>query len=129
MSSNRWRVYVTNLETFLRIGIYAAEKKPQRVIVNASIEADYAVRPKTIAECISYEHVYTLVAQEWPQRGHVELLETYIAELLEYIFRLDDRIVYVKVSLCKPDVFAEAQAVGVEAQWTRGDFERLKSKD
>lgn len=126
MSSDQcWRVYVKDLETLIRIGIYAAEKKPQRVIVNASIEASYSARPASISECISYEHIYNLVAREWPQREHVELLETYIVELLEYIFRLDSRIVSAKVSICKPDVFAEARSVGVEAQWTRSDYERL----
>ena len=29
---------------------------------------------------------------------------------------------------CKPDIFEEAEAVGVEAEWTREDFERLVLK-
>ena len=130
MSSDtqRWRVFVKNLETFLRIGIYVAEKEPQRVLVNAVIEADYPARPTSIQQCISYEHVYNLVRLEWPERGHTELLETYATELLSFIFSLDKGVVFARVSLSKPDIFPEAEAVGVEAEWTRADFERLRSK-
>jgi|GEM_PF-279146 len=126
MSSDmRWRINIKNMETHIAVGIHAHEQKPQRVVVNAVIEGMYPVKPRSIEECFSYEHVQRLVVGEWPKRPHIFLLETYIAELLQHIFSLDERIVYVKASLCKPDIFAEAEAVGVEAQWTREDFERL----
>ena len=129
MSSNqRWRINVENLEARIKVGIHPHEREPQRVLVNAIIEADYARKPKTIADCYNYEHVHHLVTKEWPKRPHVELLETYVTELLEYIFRSDKRVVWVRVSLSKPDVFTEAKSVGVEAQWSLKDFERYSPR-
>jgi 7,8-dihydroneopterin aldolase/epimerase/oxygenase len=126
MSSNQcWRIHVKNMETVIHIGIHDHEKSPQRIIVNAVIEAQYALKPKTIKECFSYEHIYKLVVEQWPKRPHIHLLESCVVELLEHVFRIDDSVMFAQVSVCKPDIFPEADAVGVEAQWTREDYIRL----
>lgn len=125
-SDQRWRVFVKNLETKIRIGIHPHEREPQRVRVNAVIEADYPVKPQSIKECFDYDHIHRLVIHEWPKREHIALLETGVTELLEYTFKMDPRVVKAKVSLCKLDIFSEAESVGVEAEWTREDFEQLK---
>jgi dihydroneopterin aldolase len=95
--------------------------------VNVIIEGAYSVRPQSLEQCINYEKIYQLVTQEWPRRPHVILLESYITELLEYTFRSDERVTYVKASIAKPDIFPDAESIGVEAEWTRKDFERLKN--
>src|SRR4051812_36397714 len=112
-SEMRWRINIRNLVTWISIGIHPHEHTPQRVIVNAAVEGMYPLRPKSIEECFSYEHVHTLVVHEWPKQKHTSLLETRLVDLLEHIFRIDERVLYAKVSLCKPDIFAEADAVGV----------------
>lgn len=125
MSSNqRWRIFVENLETRVRIGIHEHERDPQRILVSAVIEADYSRRPQSIKECFDYDHLHRVVVEEWPHRSHVMLLETAVTELLESIFAADDRVVKARVSIRKPDIFVQAQAVGVEAEWTRADYER-----
>ena len=127
MSSDmRWRVHVKNLETRIAIGIHDHEKTPQRIIVNAAIDVIYPARPPSIEQCFDYDHVHRLVVGEWPRRVHIPLLESCTVELLEYIFRTDDRVVFAQVSVRKPDIFSEAESMGVEAEWTRADFERLK---
>ena len=108
----------------MSIGIYPHECKPQRVLVNVVVEGKYPVKPQSIAECFNYEHVHNLVIGQWPKRPHIDLLETAVNELLEYIFRSDQRVANVKVCLAKPDIFSEAESVGVETEWTRADFER-----
>ena len=124
-SDMRWRINIRNMATQVKIGIYPHEHAPQRVIINGTIEWCYPARPKSIEECISYEHVHRLAVLEWPQRPHVGLLETYLVELLEYVFTMDHRVEFARFSLCKPEAFKEAEAVGVEAEWTRADFKRL----
>lgn len=121
MSSNqRWRLYVKNLESKIRLGIYSHERElPQRIMINATVEAEYAGRPQAIDECFNYDTIYALVTEEWPKRPHVELLETLVVELLEFIFR-DPRVAFAKVRIDKPDIFTEAESVGVEAEWKRG---------
>jgi dihydroneopterin aldolase len=126
MSSKRkWRINVKNMETRLRVGCTPEEHEPQRIFVNAVVEGEYDAVPQSIDQCINYDIIYARVVKEWPKLPHTVLLETRIRELLEHIFRMDDKVAYAKVSLCKPDVFAEAEAIGVEAEWTRADFERL----
>lgn len=125
MSSKiRWKVHVRGLEATIRIGIHSHEKEPQRVRVDAEVQSDYAIRPTGISECFDYDHIYNIVSKEWPKRNHTALLESYVTELLEHIFRADARVVSAKVRISKPDIFHEAEAVGVEAVWTREDFER-----
>jgi dihydroneopterin aldolase len=129
MSYNqKWRINVKNLETFIPIGIHPHEKKPQRVIINAVIEGNYPLKPRSIDDCFNYEHIHRFVVKEWPLQPHVFLMETSVVTLLNYIFNIDQRVTFAKVSLCKPDILLEAQSVGVEAEWTRADFERCRDE-
>jgi dihydroneopterin aldolase len=126
MSSDmRWRINIRELTAQLMVGIHAHERQPQRILVNITVEGHYPARPQSIKDCICYEKIYRLVTEEWTKRTHTELLESLIVELLEFVFRKDSRVAFAKVSLCKPDAFANAERVGVEAEWTREDFERL----
>lgn len=111
----------------MRVGCDPREHEPQRIFVNVTIEGNYAAKPKHLSECINYDLVYHKIMKEWPSRPHTQLLETRIAELLEYIFRSDERVTRAKVSLSKPDVFPEVESIGLEAEWTREEFEQLKN--
>lgn len=125
MSFNQsWHIHVKGLEVNVPVGIYDHERTPQRIMVEALIEADYSVHPVAIEECLNYEHIYTRV-KSWEMRSHTPLLETYVTELLTYIFTMDTRVTKASVTLAKPDIFPEVQSVGVGATWTRGDFERF----
>lgn len=127
MSSEQcWRINIRNIATKIAVGIHDHEKTPQRVLVNVTVESLYAPKPDSIDECFNYDHVRRLVVEEWPGRQHIPLLETCVTGLLEYIFRTDLRVVYAKASVCKPDIFPEVDSVGVEAEWTRADYERFK---
>ena len=120
-----WRFHVKNLATQMCIGCDPKEREPQRIFVNAVIEGEYSAKPQSLAECINYDIIYRIVTQEWPKLPHTILLETRIRELLEYIFRTDERITFARVSLAKPDIFPEMESIGLEAEWTRADFKRI----
>lgn len=122
---HRWRVYLKDLETTIGVGIHAHELIKQRVIVNVTVEGEYPAKPADINDCFNYEYIYKLVVSEWPNKEHKQLLEHCVVELLENIFRYDSRVDYAKVQACKPDIFESVQAVGVETEWTRKDFERF----
>src|SRR5688500_9231466 len=118
MSSDmRWRIYVKNLETHIRVGIHDHEQTPQRVMVNVSVEGVYPIPSQSIEECFNYDHIHKLVVTDWSNRSHTQLLETLVLEVLHHVFVIDKRVDYVKASLCKPDIFKEAESVGVEAEW------------
>lgn len=123
-----WQVHVTNLETRIAVGIHPHERKKQRIIINATVEGEYPTEPKVIGDCFNYEKIHSLVVDEWPKHGHKLLLENCVVELLTHIFRCDNRVERASVRICKPDISKHAEAVGVEARWTRADFVRLSNK-
>ncbi len=122
---HRWTIHVTNLETRIAVGIHPHEQEKQRVIINATVEGTYSAKPKKIEDCFNYEHVHNLVVDEWSKHGHKLLLENCVTELIEHIFRCDERVERACVRICKPDISPHAEAVGVETSWTRADFDKL----
>ncbi len=124
---HRWRIHVTNLESSICVGIHQHEKEKQRIIVNAFVEGEYPENPQTINDCFSYDYIYDLVVNEWPKHPHKLLLENCVVELLEHIFRIDGRVDLANVRICKPDIFPQAESVGVETQWTRADYKKFSS--
>jgi dihydroneopterin aldolase len=118
----RWRVFVKNMETTVKIGIHDHEQKPQRILVNVEVQGVYKAPPEVISDCFNYDHVHQLAVKEWPQRAHVQLLETLAIEMLKHVFTVDNRVDTARVSIAKPDIFKEAEVVGVEASWTMDDF-------
>jgi len=124
-SDHPWRITIRNLEIKMRIGLHPHEKEPQRVIINVDVEVLCPLHPESIDECFNYDALYHLLAVEWPKRPHQMLLETCVADLLSFIFKLDARVNSARVSIAKTDIFADMESVGVEAMWSRADFERL----
>lgn len=124
-SKHPWRVHISNMDTIIRVGIHPHEQTPQRVRISAVVEGEYPARPTGISDCFDYDHVHKLVVDTWPTQQHTDLLEMLAVELLEYIFQTDSRVQRARVTVCKPDIFAQAESVGVEAEWTRADFERF----
>ena len=126
MSSKQlWKIHVRNLDTRIGVGIHAHEQTPQRIRVNALIAAEYAAQPQSISECLSYEVIHDYVTREWPKRPHTDLLETLVNDLLLFIFNAHPGVQRAQVTVGKPDIFEQAQCVGVEAEWTREDFKRI----
>jgi FolB domain-containing protein len=120
-----WKVHVKNLKSHIGVGIHDHEKNKQRILVNVVVEGHYPELPKHINDCFDYDHIHELVVNEWPKKAHKPLLENCVIELLEYIFRSDERVERASVRVCKPDIFPNAESVGVECQWTREDFQRI----
>ena len=121
-NTHKWRVHVKNLETIIGVGIYEHELTPQRIIVNVIVEGRYPTKPQDISECFNYENIYQLIANDWRKKPHTPLLEQCVIELLEHIFKCDDRVDFANVCIYKPDIFHNVEAVGVETSWTRTDF-------
>ena len=119
--SSHVRVVLKDVSLQLRIGLHPWEKNgPQRVIVNLEL---FASGSKYIMEdqpILDYDPVYKAL-KTWPEREHALYIETFLKELLELSFG-DERVEACRVSLVKPDIFPEAEAVGVEVYMTRADY-------
>lgn len=124
-----WRVNIKNIEAKIRVGICDHERQaPQNILINAIVDYESSSNPQSINECFNYDSIHQLVVGKWQEKEHIDLLETLVFDLLSYIFSSDEKVKFAKVSISKPDIYKEAEAVGIEAEWTREDFVRYNVK-
>ncbi len=117
-------VIVRDLMTTIPVGIHTHEQgASQRVCLNMDLFGTIALQPKSIADCIDYDHIHRLVVEQWPNRPHTPLLETLLLELIDVCFHNDARITKITASITKPDIFHEASGVGVAFTKTRQRWE------
>lgn len=121
------KVIVKDMIVDVRIGLHPHEQegeRSQRVIVNVELFAvtqGYLENPSR-ENIIDYDYIYDGI-KEWSARAHTLLIETYLKELVDLCFR-DERVNACRVSVTKPDIFEEAERVGVEVFMKREDWEK-----
>lgn len=110
-------VFVSQLEVLTTIGVHDAEKRAaQRVTVSVDLQVRESgpVHTDRLADVLDYAEVVRLV-ERLTRQGHVNLLET-LAERIAEGCLIDPRVRAVRVRLEKPDVIANARAVGIEIE-------------
>jgi dihydroneopterin aldolase len=123
-SRSHVRVVLRDVEVLAAVGLHAWERhpeRPSRLIVNVDMYA-YSDGPADgagAAGIIDYDKVRTAIAA-WSGRAHVDLLETLTEQLVAVCFGIA-AVQACRVSVMKPDIFAEAAAVGVEVFRVRAD--------
>ncbi len=93
----------------------------QTVVVNVTAWGKPKFKAESINDCLDYSKVCALV-HSWTNRKHVDLVETLLQELIEFVFA-DQRIEVVDIEVLKPDVIKHTDHVGVGAYITREEFE------
>ena len=110
------RIFLRNHAVPVRIGAHDFEKsQAQQVVFNVELFVPYALStPQTddLAEVVDYDFVRELIAARIGQ-GHVELQETLCDDLAAQMLA-HPRVQAVRLSSCKPDVYPDCEAVGVE---------------
>ena len=118
------RIFLRNHEVPVQIGAHDFEKsEAQRVIFNVELFVPYALstpQADQLNEVVDYDFVREMIAQRIRQ-GHVELQETLCDDLAAQMLA-HPRVQAVRLSSCKPDVYPDCEAVGVEVfrmkEWT-----------
>jgi len=118
------RIFLRNHEVPVQIGAHDFEKtQAQRVIFNVELFVPYALstpQADQLSEVVDYDFVRELIAARIGQ-GHVELQETLCDDLAAQMLA-HPRVQAVRLSSCKPDVYPDCEAVGVEVfcmkEWT-----------
>ncbi|WP_413207393.1 dihydroneopterin aldolase [Rhodospirillum sp. A1_3_36] len=108
-------LFVNGLELMAHIGVYPQEREaPQRVRVsiNLCVQEDGGDLGDDLGKVVSYETLVT-GTQRIVAEGHVNLVET-LAERIAALALSDPRVVEARVRVEKPDIFPEADSVGVE---------------
>jgi len=120
------RIIIKDMIINVRIGLHDHEKendRSQRIIVNVELFADakgYLDNPSRDT-IIDYDDIYQEI-KKWANNGHTELIETYLKGLLGVCFQ-NERVQSARVSIAKPDIFEEAEHVGVEIEMNRREWE------
>jgi len=110
------KLFLRRHEVMVQIGVHAFEKiAPQRMWIDVDLYVPLArTTPQNdhIAEVVDYDFVREVVARR-VARGHIELQETLCDDLVDELMR-HPGVQAVRLSTCKPDVYPDCDAVGVE---------------
>jgi len=114
-------VLIENLTFEMSIGIYDHEKTAkQRVFV--SIEAktlpNNAYQNDDIAQALSYEDMINSIQELVIEDHHYDLVESFAEDISQALF-LYPQVQSLKITVKKPDIFTQAQSVGIMIARTR----------
>jgi len=117
-------VFLRNMALLASVGVHGFEHEArQRIRINidlavtdegAAALSRAAPGRDDLSRVVDYEQIAT-TTRALVAAGHVQLIET-LAERLAQSFLLDDRVRTVRVRIEKLDIFADAEAVGVEIE-------------
>ncbi|MBS7789172.1 dihydroneopterin aldolase [Roseococcus sp. SDR] len=120
------KVFVRGLELQARLGVFAHEKVgPQRIRMHIELDvvdesAAIGIGPDNLERVVDYGHLVH-AARAAVAEGHVLLVET-LAETVAEIALRDCRVLHARVSIEKPDAFADAESVGVTVERERAQM-------
>ena len=110
------RMVMRDLVVEVAIGLHPWEQlRPQRLVVNVEAWA-YVGQPYThedVDAILDYDAIRDMIREDWPKRAHVKLLEPLAEELIALCLK-HPAVEAARVRLEKPDIFSEAQGVGIE---------------
>lgn len=116
-------VFVRGLELQAWLGVHSHEKAaPQRIVIGVELavedaHAPDAVGPDDLRRVVDYEQMVR-AACAVAAEGHILLVET-LAERIALVAISDCRVRRARVSVEKPDAFANAGSVGVVVERSR----------
>lgn len=117
-------VFVRGLALTARLGVHPHEKAaPQRVIVGVELavvdeSAPLGVGADDLRRVVDYDAIVK-AARNATAGGHTLLVET-LAERIAEAALADPRVRRARIMVEKPDAFADADAVGVVIERSRG---------
>jgi dihydroneopterin aldolase len=125
LTLNCRRLFLRDHIVDMRIGAHDFEKgSSQRVVFNVELYVPYAQSTPArdqLDEVVNYDFVREVIARR-VQSGHIELQETLCDELVAEILR-HPGVQAVRLSTCKPDIYPDCAAVGVEVFRIKGGLQ------
>ena len=114
-------IFIRDLTVETVIGVYPQEKlKPQTILISFDIAAEETgeLGSDRLAGVVDYNRIVT-VTRDLARQGNVNLLETLAERIAESTLPLDERILTIRVSISKPEIYSDAKAVGIEIERRR----------
>ena len=90
----------------IRIGAHPSEKLgPQRVEVDVALSRRHdGYRNEGLDACMDYSRIHRYLTEEWPERGHQDLLESWAEDLIGFCM-MDPKVETCRVAIRKPDIY------------------------
>jgi dihydroneopterin aldolase len=111
------RLFLRGLDVLVHIGIHDFEQgRPQRVLIDVDLYVSLegsSPKDDRIDEVVDYDFIRAVI-HERIARGHIGLQETLCDDVLTHLLE-HTGVLAARVSTRKPDVYADCEAVGVEA--------------
>jgi dihydroneopterin aldolase len=119
-----WRVFIDELVVDTRIGIHAHEHlAAQPVVVDVSLAYRCEPSEEGLHAMIDYERYCNRVSEFLSVKPHTRMLETLAVEIALLSFAEWPALEAITLALHKPKIREGTKRIGVELDWTRGDFE------
>lgn len=110
------RLFLKNYQIDINIGVHDFEKRgEQRVVVNVDLFVPLSVstpQRDKLEEVVDYDFIRRVIAERIA-RGHIHLQET-LCDDVARIMLAHPKVLAVRVSTEKPDVYPDCESVGVE---------------
>ncbi|CAN5189476.1 dihydroneopterin aldolase [soil metagenome] len=110
------RLFLRDYEVLINIGVHEFEKKgEQRILINVDLYIPLAVStPKDdhLHEVVDYDFIRSTIAKRMAH-GHIHLQETLCDDVMTAMLA-HPKVLAVRVSTEKPDVYPDCKSVGVE---------------
>ena len=110
------RLFLRKHTVDVRIGAHDFEKRgPQRIVFNVELFVPYSGSTPAqddLAEVVDYDFIREVIARR-VALGHIVLQETLCDDLMRELIA-HPQVQAVRLSSCKPDVYPDCEAVGVE---------------
>lgn len=115
------RALLSGMEVEVRCGLHPWERhpeRPNRLVVDVEMMSAWppprrATDAPGATPYIDYDRVHRFVSAWRDRPDHVELLETLLTELSDFVFE-DTAVEACRVRIMKPDIFVDTGGVGVE---------------
>ena len=109
----------------IRVGAFAHEKKePQTVEVDVELHRPHdGYRGEGLERCLNYDPIYRYLTEDWPQREHLDLLEAWAEDLMDFCLR-DDQVEACRICIRKPDIYPGTAVPEIEVFRHRRMHER-----
>lgn len=105
-------IELSNVELMLYIGVHSHERQHrQRLLVSVSVGVKENEERDDIENTLDYDQIYRFM-KELEQIDHSDLQETVCRKILKYVAAIAG-VEWVSVSTRKPDIFDDAEFVGV----------------
>lgn len=107
VSQSYQRVGLRGISLEVRLGAYAEERTaPQRISVDVDLFRHAGSFPegRGLEACLNYDRIYRYLTEEWPRRGHTDLLEQLGEDLVRLCLQ-DERVEACRVVIRKPDIY------------------------